>query len=299
MSGLPPVRVCLVGAGLIGERHARTVAGHPDCILTAIIDPDEHKHGLARELDARAYRTLDEMPEDSCEAVIVATPNGLHLPQGLACLERGLPCLIEKPIADSIASGQTLSDAFASAEVPLLIGHHRRYHPFVERARSLIASGEIGTPVFASIIWAVRKPHSYFDEGKWRLGSDGGPLLINLIHEIDLMRCIFGPLDTVQAIVSNLQRGVARWRTPLLCWCNSTAACWQPWLCRMRPLLPGVLKGQVQKIPTLPRRVYLPGALAAPMAPSSSPGCVSGVMRRTGRGIGQNLWQMQQSIWNR
>lgn len=207
MSSSPKVRICVVGAGLIGERHARTVAQHADCALTAIIDPDENKHGLARELDTQAYRTLDDMPEGESDAVIVATPNGLHLPQGLECLERGLPCLIEKPIADTIASGLQLSEAFAAAGVPLLIGHHRRYHPFVETARSLLASGDIGDPVFASIIWAVRKPHSYFDKGRWRLGSDGGPLLINLIHEIDLMRCIFGPLDTVQAIVSNRQRG--------------------------------------------------------------------------------------------
>lgn len=207
MSGLPPVRVCVVGAGLIGERHARVVAEHADCTLAAIVDPDENKHALAGELGSRAYRMLEDLPDGHCDAVIVATPNGLHLPLGMACLERGLPCLIEKPIADSIAGGQALSDAFASAGIPLLIGHHRRYHPFVETARSLIESGEIGAPVFASIIWAVRKPHSYFDKGKWRLESDGGPLLINLIHEIDLMRCIFGPLDTVQAIVSNRQRG--------------------------------------------------------------------------------------------
>ncbi len=207
MSGNRQVRICVIGAGLIGERHARLVAEHPDCNLAAIIDPDENKDALARELDTPAHRTLEDLPQGACDAVIVATPNGLHLPQGLFCLERGLPCLVEKPIADTIASGQALNDAFAAAGVPLLIGHHRRYHPFVETARSLIESGDIGDPVFASIIWAVRKPRSYFDKGKWRLGSDGGPLLINLIHEIDLMRCIFGPLDTVQAVVSNRQRG--------------------------------------------------------------------------------------------
>ncbi|MEM9105869.1 MAG: Gfo/Idh/MocA family oxidoreductase [Pseudomonadota bacterium] len=207
MSGVPPVRIVVVGAGLIGKRHARVVAGHADCALTAIVDPDQNTHAIAEELGSQAYGALEDLPEGACDAVIVAAPNALHLPLGLACLERGLPCLIEKPIADSIASGRRLSDAFTSAGVPLLIGHHRRYHPFVETARSLIESGEIGTPVFASIVWAVRKPHSYFEQGVWRLENDGGPLLINLIHEIDLMRCIFGPLDTVQAIVSNRQRG--------------------------------------------------------------------------------------------
>lgn len=207
MSGFSQARICVVGAGLIGERHARLVAEHPACQLAAIVDPDEKKHDLSRQLGTRSFQSLDALPVADCDAVIIATPNASHLPLGLACLEHGLPCLIEKPIADSIASGQALSDAFAAAGIPLLIGHHRRYHPFVDAARNLIETGDIGDPVFASIIWAVRKPHSYFDNGRWRLGSDGGPLLINLIHEIDLMRCILGPLDTVQAVISNRQRG--------------------------------------------------------------------------------------------
>ncbi|MCP4317809.1 MAG: Gfo/Idh/MocA family oxidoreductase [Hyphomicrobiales bacterium] len=207
MTGLPHVRISVIGAGLIGERHARMVAGHPDCSLAAIIDPDPEKRSLARELGAQWYGTMAEIPDAACDAAIVATPNALHLETGIACLERKWPCLIEKPIADTIANGQALVEAFERAQIPLLIGHHRRYHPFVEQTRSLIGSGDIGQPVFASIIWAVRKPHSYFEQGAWRLDSDGGPLLINLIHEIDLMRCIFGPVDEIQAIVTNLQRG--------------------------------------------------------------------------------------------
>jgi predicted dehydrogenase len=207
MNELPQVRMAVIGAGLIGERHARMVAGHPESTLAAIIDPDKDKLTLALELDVPAYRSLEDLPDADCDAAIVATPNALHLPVGLACLERGLPCLVEKPIADTIAGGRALGKAFAASGTPLLIGHHRRYHPFVETARSLIRSGDIGRPVLASIIWAVRKPDSYFQAGRWRLEAGGGPLLINMIHELDLMRHILGPLETVQAMVSNRQRG--------------------------------------------------------------------------------------------
>ena len=207
MTGLPHVRIAVIGAGLIGERHARMVAGHPDCGLAAIVDPDRAKSELAKELGAKWYASIAEVPDGDCDAAIVATPNAQHRHSGLACLERKWPCLIEKPIADTVANGQALVGAFEKAQTPLLIGHHRRYHPFVTEARSLIDSGDIGQPVVASVIWAVRKPHSYFEQGAWRLDSDGGPLLINLIHEIDLMRCMFGPVDTMQAVVTNRQRG--------------------------------------------------------------------------------------------
>ena len=207
MTAKPNVRICVVGAGLIGERHARMVTDHPDCTLAAIVDPDNNKQTLAQELGAKWHATIADVADGLCDAAIIATPNALHLRHGLECLDRNWPCLIEKPIADTVANGQALARSFDEAGLPLLIGHHRRYHPFVAETLSLIESGKIGQPVFASVIWAVRKPPSYFQQGAWRLDSEGGPLLINLIHDIDLMRCIFGPVDTVQAIVTNRQRG--------------------------------------------------------------------------------------------
>ena len=72
-----------------------------------------------------------------------------------------------------------------------------------------IIKASTGDPVFASIIWAVRKPHSYFDNGRWRLGSDGGPLLINLIHDVDLLRYCCGEVAAVHAVTDNRERGFA------------------------------------------------------------------------------------------
>ena len=204
-----PVRLAVIGAGLVGERHARLAADHADFELVAIVDPNPDRKALAETLGCLLKSSIDDLNEDECDAAIVATPNGDHLKSGLACLANSWPCLIEKPIADTLKSADQLQSAFAATNVPMLVGHHRRYHPSVMEACRIMAEGELGDPVIASIIWAVRKPDDYFRQGAWRLNKDGGPLLINLIHEADLMLNILGPVSEVQAMASSAIRGSA------------------------------------------------------------------------------------------
>ncbi|MEW7006292.1 Gfo/Idh/MocA family protein [Lentilitoribacter sp. EG35] len=200
------VRIAIMGAGLIGERHARLAEVHPDVELAAIIDPDPKKSTLAAELNCGHFNSLTDIAPNICDAVVIATPNSDHLKSGLQCLEMGLPCLIEKPIADTVENAEKLAVAFENQNIPLLIGHHRRYHHFSTRAKDIIEKNKLGRPILASIIWAVRKPDSYFKQGVWRTKSDGGPLLINFIHEADLLLYIFGKVINVQATTSNRQR---------------------------------------------------------------------------------------------
>jgi predicted dehydrogenase len=199
-------RVVVIGAGLVGERHARLVAENPDCKLVAIVDPRSEIDLLAQSLSCERLSDLASLAAGACDAAIIATPNHNHFETGMACLQRRLPCLIEKPITDNLSQGEELVGAFEDANIPLLVGHHRRYHPFIAQTKTLLGSGEIGSPVCASMIWAVKKPESYFQAGAWRLGADGGPIMINFIHEVDLMRCLFGDIVEVQAMASNLQR---------------------------------------------------------------------------------------------
>ncbi len=202
-------RLVVVGAGLVGERHARLVAENPDCELVAIIDPRQEIDGLALATNCERLDDLQDLAGHACDGVIIATPNHNHFKSAMLCLDRNLPCLIEKPITEDLASGERLVAAFEQAGVPLLVGHHRRYHPVIEHTRSLLASGEVGVPVCASMIWAVKKPDAYFKVGAWRLGADGGPIMINFIHEVDLMRCLFGEIAEVTAMASNHQRQTA------------------------------------------------------------------------------------------
>lgn len=201
------VRIALMGAGLIGRVHAALVAAHPGASLAAIADPIPEASLLAATLAVPHFddyeRMLDEVAPDG---VIVALPNTLHVEAGLACISRGIPVLVEKPVADTVASAMRLVAAGEEAEVPILVGHHRRHGADIREAKRAIAAGELGRLVAINGIAAVAKHDTYFEAG-WRRSPGGGPLLINAIHDIDCFRFLCGEIASVQAIGSSAIRG--------------------------------------------------------------------------------------------
>jgi predicted dehydrogenase len=202
------MRLGLIGAGLIGARHAQLIMDEPDLTLAGIADPSDAARAIARQLGVAHYDDFrDLIALASLEGVIVAAPNQLHGPIGLACIERGLPLLVEKPIADTFEAGAALVAAAESRGLPLLVGHHRRFHAMVEATHAMLGAGEIGDIVAVSAMWATRKPDAYFEAAPWRRAEGGGPVLINLIHDIDCLRHFAGEIEEVHAIASNARRG--------------------------------------------------------------------------------------------
>jgi len=200
-------RLAVVGVGLIGIRHAELIAGSPDCELAAVADPSDAGPREAARLGTRHYADYAEMLDrERLDGVYVAAPNQLHLAVGLACIARGIPAVIEKPLCDTLAAGAELVLAAEAAGVPLLVGHHRRYNPRVEATREILQRGELGRIVAVNALWAVRKPDDYF-EATWRRIEGGGPILINMIHDVDCLRHFCGEIAEVQAYGSSAVRG--------------------------------------------------------------------------------------------
>jgi len=206
---MTPARIALLGAGLIGREHAQLLTNHPQTELVGIADMSDAAKELAGGLGVPLfsdYRTmLDELRPDGA---IIALPNQLHVAAGMDCLARKIPMLVEKPIADTVASARELVEAAEKAGVPILVGHHRRHSPDIREARRAIKDGDLGEIVAISGVWYVKKHESYFDT-EWRRQPGGGPLLINLIHDIDCFRFLCGDIESVQAIASNKVRGFA------------------------------------------------------------------------------------------
>ena len=125
------------------------------------------------------------------------------------CLTAGVPALIEKPVAHSVVEGERLLSASSNSSVPLLVGHHRAHSPILAKARAIIADGVIGQPVAIQGSALFYKPDSYFDEAAWRREQGGGPILINLVHEIGNLRSLFGDISHVQALTSKATRQFA------------------------------------------------------------------------------------------
>lgn len=202
------IRIGLVGAGLIGKKHIATAHLNADAEIIAIADPGDAAASLASEEGLPWFATHREMLQ-ACDldAAIVCAPNALHRTIGIDCLGAGLATLIEKPICDTVADGVALVSAARDADLPLLVGHQRRYNASVQRAKELVEDGLLGRPVTASVMALMYKPDDYFDL-KWRTVEGGGPILINLIHEIDQLRFICGEVSAVNAATSSATRNL-------------------------------------------------------------------------------------------
>ncbi len=204
-----PLRLAIIGFGMFGQRHAATIGASADCTLVAVADPTADAAAAAAQLHVPVFadsaRMLDDVKPDG---VIVATPNALHLPAALEAVQRRVPVLVEKPVADTLASAQLLCEAARACAVPVLVGHHRRYNPVVEKAREIVQGGGIGRLLAVNAMFTIRKPEDYFDVA-WRREAGGGPILINLIHDIDCLRYIAGEITDVQAFTGNAGRGHA------------------------------------------------------------------------------------------
>jgi predicted dehydrogenase len=131
-------------------------------------------------------------------AAIVCTPNHLHVPISKELLDAGVHVLCEKPISPDIATGLDLVNHAKTSSAHLIIGHHRRFNKYVTATKRLLPS--LGHIIAISGLWCLCKPSSYFDSPtEWRRGPSGGPILINLIHEIDILHYLFGPIVHVFA----------------------------------------------------------------------------------------------------
>ena len=204
----PALRFAIAGIGLMGKRHEEAIRQVKAAGLAGIVDPSEAGRNYASELDLPWYPSLMDMfGSMKPDGVIVATPTPSHIEQGLECIARGCPLLVEKPLATSAAEARVLVDAAERSGVPLLVGHHRRYNPLIQKARALIEAGEIGQiRAVHSNCWFY-KPDYYFDEAPWRKMKGAGPISVNLVHDVDLIRHLCGEIVSVQAQAAPSMRG--------------------------------------------------------------------------------------------
>ncbi len=197
----------LVGAGLIGRRHAEAIAASGAAHLHSVTDPAPEARAWAESRGAPWHPGLDALlsgPRPA--AVILATPTQAHAEGALACLAAGLPVLVEKPIAADLAAARRMVAAAEAAGLPLAVGHHRRHNPRIAAAKAMIAAGTLGQITAVQASFWVQKPNDYFAT-PWRRAVGAGPILTNLIHDIDLLRHLIGEIAEVRALTANPLRG--------------------------------------------------------------------------------------------
>lgn len=201
-------RIAVVGFGLVGRRHADVVRRVHDLSLAAIVEPSDDGRALAARMDAPVFSNLSEMLDVvHPDGVILATPTPLHLEHGLHCIAAGCPVLIEKPIAVTSEEARELTHAADVAGVPVLVGHHRRYNGMVRAAKAALVDGAVGDIRAVQATCWFYKPDHYFDVAPWRTQKGAGPISVNLVHDVDLLRHFCGEVTSVQAVAVPSHRG--------------------------------------------------------------------------------------------
>ncbi|KAH0610189.1 uncharacterized protein H6S33_011716 [Morchella sextelata] len=211
MSQENPVKIAVVGAaGLIGVRHVDHILQEPLTALSALVGASQtdRVNELANKHHVPIFKTTEELLAARAEgkvvvdAAIVATPNNTHVPIGILLIDNDITALVEKPIAADSSSTTALLEALGRAKgrgssAAVLVGHHRRFNTYIRAAKKAITSGILGKIVAFQGTWALLKDLNYFkDEWRTQVGT-GGPILVNLVHEIDNLRYLFGDIERV------------------------------------------------------------------------------------------------------
>mmetsp|Transcript_6323 Transcript_6323/g.11564 ORF Transcript_6323/g.11564 Transcript_6323/m.11564 type:complete len:422 (+) Transcript_6323:40-1305(+) len=219
-----PLRIAVVGAGpLVGRAHCMLLKGlaAENVELACICQRRRDDTRLADELGVPLYTDAKEMArQEVLDGVVIAAPTHIHLELTKACVEgakegggRLKALLIEKPICQDLASASELLRITDDAGVDVLVGHQRRHSQLVRRARELVTGQNFGPLRGVTMEFSLLKPDAYFCKDdpalEWRRRKGaGGPILINTVHDLDLMRFITGhEITRVFAMTSNAARG--------------------------------------------------------------------------------------------
>ena len=200
------INISIVGTGLMGLQHIKAISKSKKANLHSIVDISDNAKKLSNEYKIPLYSDVSSLlKSNQPDAVIVATPNQLHEKHTISFLKKKIPVLLEKPISDNIKSAKKIIISSKKNKTPLLIGYHRRHNAIVSKVKTIIRSGKLGNIVSANVLCWLYKHKEYFKES-WRTSRGGGPLGINLVHDIDMICYLLGSIRHVQAFTTNKNR---------------------------------------------------------------------------------------------
>lgn len=171
------VNVAIIGTGHIGPRHANSVVKSSEAELVCFVDPAPQAESVVKPFGRPLFKSIPEMLSKDIipDVAIICTPNSTHVMVAQELLSAGIHVLVEKPISTTISSGQNLLKVARCTGRKLLVGHHRRFNPYITATKRELLSGKIGRPIAVSGLWLTYKPSTYFDApAEWRAKAGDG-----------------------------------------------------------------------------------------------------------------------------
>lgn len=195
------MKYALIGCGRIATNHVKAVVNN-GLEFAAVCDcfPENMesllaKHGLEKDASIARYTDYKKMiGEVQPELVGIATESGIHAEVALFCIDHGVNCIIEKPIAMSIEDADEIIRRSEEKGVKVSACHQNRFNVAVQETRKALEAGRFGKLSHGSVHVRWNRNQNYYDQAPWRgkWASDGGALMNQCIHGIDLLRWMFG-----------------------------------------------------------------------------------------------------------
>lgn len=200
-------KLALVGAGVIGKRHLDAISAISDVELVGIVDVQADAKAIAEQYSVPLFESVAELSEQTHpHGIVVATPTEHHFQPTIDAMDAGAHVLVEKPLMATMAECEETIAKSNSTGKHVLVGHHRRYYELVNKAREIVQQGGVGQLITVSGQWNLRKHTDYYNPD-WRKVWKAGPVLTNLIHDMDLLRYIAGDVVSITAEVSHAVMG--------------------------------------------------------------------------------------------
>lgn len=207
------IKVALVGCGRISSKHFDAIESHnSDMELVAICDIDEERLKIAKERTGVAafpdYLLL--LTGSGCDLVILCTPSGIHATQTKEAARYSKHVMTEKPMATRWQDGCDMVEHCDNAGVWLFVVKQNRYNSTLQLLKKTIHEGKFGKIYMSNINVFWTRPQEYYDKDSWR-GTwefDGGALMNQASHYVDLLDWLIGPVESVQALTGTLARNI-------------------------------------------------------------------------------------------
>jgi len=205
-------KIALVGCGRISHNHVTAIAGIEGLALTAVCDTvADRARATGEEASVPWYTSYEDMLRESeCDAVIVATPSGLHPRHGVLAARAGKHVITEKPMAISLEGADELVGACDDSGVHLFVVKQNRLNPPIQLLKRAVENGRFGRIYLANATIRWARPQEYYDQAPWR-GTwefDGGAFMNQASHYVDLIQWLIGPVESVIAKTATLARRI-------------------------------------------------------------------------------------------
>lgn len=209
---LGPFRIAVVGCGRISQHHFEAIAKVSGLSLAAVCDIDESRARHAGErLGVPWFTSLDAMLGGAAiDIVAVCTPSGMHPEHGIAAAKAEKHVISEKPMAVSLDAADRLVAACDAAKVQLFVVKQNRLNPPIRLLKRAVDRGRFGRIYLANVTVRWQRPQEYYDAEPWR-GTwkyDGGAIMNQASHYVDLLQWIVGPVESVMAKTATQARKI-------------------------------------------------------------------------------------------